>query len=626
MPYIKVIDGAMREFSTTGTDLGLVNSIGFNAYSYLERRAWSAGLGTTGADNPDYTVDFPWLSSQGFKYLQVMVAPFSAAGAAGWNAIVGVPTFNADNTVASLNINAAYWAVMDAFFDSARSYNIGIIACPYWSASTVPTITNIAETNADLANYNSKSNNYMRAFAAAFATRYTTHTGIAAWMAGQELTVGVPTLSITEMSMVLKSVATAIRTNDSLGRMISSGNAAVAHFEPRRITLQRHLQYAVPTLNPDPIDCICENPFITNEYVSSGRASNAQNPMNFTSQSLGYLKEMQKTAQALGKPYLVGSFGVSIAQESALTDTVAQANLTTFLNNMSATGVQLACYWVWNAKPTFDGTWNLLTGSGTDNGRIPVYSALKTSLDMRTSKKSISAPMLNLRRGRRVAPFDKALNFGANNVNTNGITIPHIAAYAAPDMTFGYSIRNRGKAARDGQVFITKQGSNAGWNLSELNGIQYMQLWNGTTFTLNSAGANQLPVPSADDFTSIIWTVKQNAGISVFQDAWLMQQTGVMSSAWAPGASPLVVGRTTSNNVVPFSSDICGMFMLDHAMTPKEAYDYWADNKLVAPVGKWDLNGDLLDSSGNGNHAMVAVNQTAPSFINISQLSRLARQ
>lgn len=615
MPYIKVINGVMREFSAAGVDQGRVNSLGFNAYSYLERRAWSTGLGTTGADNPDYTVDFPWLASQGFKYLQVMVAPFSAGSALGWNTIVGASTFNADNTVNTLTINAAYWTVMDAFFDSARTNGIGIIACPFWNIAAIPALTNIGETIADLANYNSKSCNYMRAFAAAFAARYAAHAGVASWMVGQEIPVAAPTLSLTDMTMILKMVAKAMRNNDPLGRMISSGNTGVAHFEPRRITMQRHLQVEMAQINPDPIDCICENLFISNEYVSTGRATNAQNPQDFVSQSAGYLRAAVQQAKALGKAYLVGSFGISIAQEAALSDTTAQANLTAFLNNLQSTGVQLANYWVWNAKPTFDGTWNLLTGSGTDNGRGPVYTALKTALDARAGQRPISAPMLNLRRGRRVVPFAKALNFGANNVNTNGITIAHIAAYAAPDMTFGYNIRNRGKAARDGQVFVEKHASNAGWNLSELSGIPYLQVWNGTTFTLNSAGANQAPVPDGDDFTSIIWTIKQNAGITQYQDAWLMQQTGAMASAWAPGSASLVVGRTTSNNATPFNSDICGMFILDHAMTPKEVFDYWADNKLVAPVGKWDLNGDLLDSSGNGNHATVAGNQTAGIFL-----------
>lgn len=624
MPYIKVVNGVMREYSAAGVDVGPVNSIGLNAYSYLERRNWSAGLGTTGADNPDYTVDFPWLAGQGFKYLQVMVAPFSATGGTGWNTIVGAPTFNSDNSVANLNINAGYWSVMDAFFDSAKSYNIGIIACPYWNAAAIPSITNVGETNADLANYNSKSNNYMRAFAAAFAARYAAHTGIAAWMVGQELTTAVPSLSLADMSMILKSVAIAIRSNDPLGRMISSGNAAISHFEPRRITLQRHMQYVTQLLNPDPIDCICENPFITNEYVSSGRASNAQNPQDFVSQSLGYLKAMQQASQALRKPYYVGSFGVSIAQETALSDTTAQANLTAFLNNLSATGVQLACHWVWNAKPTFDGTWNLITGSGTDNGRGPVYTALKAALDARAGQTPIALPALRLRKGRMTVPFDKALSFATNNVNTNGITIAHISSYASQDMSFGYWIRTKGLAARDSQVFVTKQGSNAGWNLSELTGWPYMQIWNGTTFTLNSAGSAN-PTPDPNGFTRVMWTLKQNGSISLYLDGQLMLQTSVMGSSWAPGNSSLVVGRTTANNATMFNSEMCGIVLCDRALTAQEVFDDWAYNKLASPVGKWDLNGDLLDSSGNANHATVAGNQTAGAFVSTRMLARTLR-
>jgi hypothetical protein len=612
MPYIKVISGAMREFSTAGVDQGRVNSIGLNAYSYLERRAWSTGLGSTGADNPDYTVDFPWLAGQGFKYLQVMVAPFSNTGGNAWSGVVGTPTFNADNTVNNLNINANYWTVLDTFLNSAQSYNIGIIACPFWNAAAIPAL--VGETNNDLANYNSKSCNYMRSFAATLVARYATHTGVAAWMAGQELQVQVPSLAFTEMITILRMVAKVIRANDPLGRMISSGNQAINHFAPRRTTLQRHLQYTLPALNPDPIDCVCEDLFISNEYISSGLATNAQNPQDFVSQSLGYLRQVQQRCKELGKAYYVGSFGLSIANENGLSDTTTQANLTVFLNNLQTTGVQLACHWVWNAKPTFDGTWNLITGSGTDNGRLPVYTALKAALDARAGQKPIPAPALNLRRGRMVVPFSQALNFGANNVNTNGITIPHIATYATQDMSFGYWIRTRGKAARDGTVFVTKQGSNAGWNLTELTGWPYMQIWNGTTFTLNSAGSAN-PVPDPDGFSLWVWTLKQNGSISLYIDGFLMLQTSNMSSSWAPGSASLVVGRTTSNNSVPFNSDMCGMFLSDHLMTPKEVFDYWADNKLVSPLGRWDLNGDLLDSSGNGNNATVGANQTAGIYL-----------
>jgi hypothetical protein len=621
MPYIKVVKGAMREFSTGGIDLGLVNSIGLNSYCYLERRQWSTGLGTTGADNPDYTVDFPWLSSQGFKYLQVMVAPFSAAGSFGWNTIVGSPTFNSDNTVASLNINASYWTVMDAFLDTAKENNVGVIACPFWNAAVVPIITNVNETNADLANYNSRSSNYMRAFAAAFVTRYATHTGIAAWMAGQELGVAVPNLSLSDISMILKMIAKAIRDNDTLRRMISSGNQGTSHYAPRRITLQRHLQYVLPLLNPDPIDCICENLFLGNEYVSSGQASTSQNPRDFVSQSLGYLKMVQQAARSLGKPYFVGSFGLSIQDESALADAVGQANLTNFLSNLASTGVQLACHWVWNAKPTFDGTWNLLTGSGTDNGRGPVYNALKASIDSRAGSAPLALPYLNLRKYKMSPPIPQALGFTSN---TDGITIPHIAAYASQDFSFGYWMRMKGRAALDGQVFATKHSGATGWNISELSVNPYMQIWNGSTFTLNNAGSPN-PTPSSEGFTLVVWTLKQNGAITLYLDGQMVQQTGNMSSAYSPGNAALVIGRTTSNNATPFNADMCGVFLCDRALAPAEVFDYWSRNKLDSPVGRWDLSGDLLDSSGNGNNAVIGGNQTTPAFISTRAQSRKLR-
>ena len=171
MPYIKVINGVMQEFNSSGVNTGPVASIGLNSYSYLERKQWAAtGAGTTDATNPDYTTDFPYLAGQGIKYIQVMMAPFNGTGTLSWNTVVGTPTFNADNTVANLNINAAYWSAVTALLDNALANGIGIIACFLWNIQAIPAL--VGETNEELKLGTSKTRNYIRAFAAAFAAQY----------------------------------------------------------------------------------------------------------------------------------------------------------------------------------------------------------------------------------------------------------------------------------------------------------------------------------------------------------------------------------------------------------------------------------------------------------------------
>lgn len=81
MPYIKVINGAMQEFNPAGVNTGKVSGIGLNSHAYLERRTWSPdATAATNDGNPDYPADLPYLAANGFKYIQVMVAPFNAVG------------------------------------------------------------------------------------------------------------------------------------------------------------------------------------------------------------------------------------------------------------------------------------------------------------------------------------------------------------------------------------------------------------------------------------------------------------------------------------------------------------------------------------------------------------------
>lgn len=84
MPYIKVINGVMQEFNAAGVNTGKVSGIGLNAHAYLEHRQWSVTAPLApDLKTPDYSTDLPYLAVNGFKYLQVMVAPFNGRVAKG---------------------------------------------------------------------------------------------------------------------------------------------------------------------------------------------------------------------------------------------------------------------------------------------------------------------------------------------------------------------------------------------------------------------------------------------------------------------------------------------------------------------------------------------------------------
>ena len=327
MPYIRVIDGVMQEFDETGMNVGPVATIALNSYSYLERRNWNKTTkGGTGPNNPDYTDDLPFLHAQGYKYVQVMMAPFSGVIKEGayfnWAAVVGEPKFNSDNSVSAPGFLDSYWDAVKALLDCAVANKIGVIACPFWRVNAICEM--VGESFTALTDVNSKTRNYMRVFAAAFVAKFGRHAGVAAWMANQEiLNVAidkVPVLNYDTASAILKETATIMRANDPLGRMISSGNAAIVHRYPKTESLDWYTSVVIPKMNPDPIDCICENLFFGNEYVSSALAANANTPAGFVTSSLAYLKCMQAVAVALNKPYFVGSFGVSTVQEKEYND------------------------------------------------------------------------------------------------------------------------------------------------------------------------------------------------------------------------------------------------------------------------------------------------------------------
>lgn len=618
MPYIRVMDGVMQEFDKNGVNLGKVRSLGVNSYSYLERRNWSTGKGTTGPSNPDYTDDLPYLVSQGLIYNQVMMAPFSGAGSAtSWNQIVGTPTFKPDNTVDTLGIKPSYWTLVTEFLDFARDAGAGIVACPIWNIPAIPAL--VGETLEDLKVKNSKSRNYMIAFVAAFSNRYSTHTGISAWMAGQEIG-NVVALNYNDIHDILKEAATAIRQNDSLGRMISSGNAAFPHFSPRANTMEWYTHTLIPLINPDPIDCICENIFLQTEYVSSGEPAGSTRPADFTSMSLGYFQAMQRVCYDLKKPYYVASFGLAKEQENILGETVNQNSFRAMNKNMADTGVQLSCFWAWNGGAPMDAIGMNLLNNGE---RVPVLEALKDGV--KYLRNPIKFPLIDsLVPG---APFKTALDFSVNNLTTNGITIPHIAAYESQDVTISFWIKYTGSSGRDFQSLINNSLNSRGWAISELSGFTFTQIWGTMGISINSAGSNNF-INNLNKWTQVVITIKQLGGIDIYCNGFLMQQGGPMSESnpYAPNlVGPVVIGRAPNQTTIP-SFQMQDFILYDRILSPTEIFDYYGKGIVTNPIGRWKLNGDLLDSSTNNNTAITGVNgQTSPEFVSLKLPSRSPR-
>lgn len=599
MPYIKVINGVMQEFNAAGVNTGKVSGIGLNSHAYLERRTWSPdATAATNDGNPDYPADLPYLAANGVKYIQVMVAPFNGRVANGtghqvWDYVVGMPEFASDNTVVTLNINETYWAAVQALLDCALANGIGIIACPFWNPAAVPELvgegTNVV---AELSNAQSKTRNYMRAFARAFALRYASHAGIAGWMAAQELQI-IKNLGVNTVNAVIQETAQTLRDNDALGRMISSGNVGIAHTSPRQGSLQQYITETLPLMNPDPVDCICENLFLGNEYVSSALDDNTDLPADFVSSSLAYLQVMQRAAKALGKPYYIGSFGLSKKQELALQDTERQDNLHALLSAIRRTGVQLACYWAWNAGTTMEkGGLNLVEAETPlkTNYRTPVWNALRGEDAIRPAPPT---PCFSVK---------KTLQFQPGLL----LTVPSSVRYESADFSLSYCIRQQAFSTMVGRggAFVARQANLKGWTLltQDIQTFLFLRNSAGAGFNNNGHGVN---VDSANRWFRCTYTVKHDGSISLYVDDFLMSQGSKMVTPFVQAiGAPLVIGRTVDalEQGAP-AWQLSDVILYDRVLTPKEVYDYGQYGIVHRPVGRWKLDGSLEDSSGFGNHA-----------------------
>ncbi|WP_175022902.1 LamG-like jellyroll fold domain-containing protein [Rugamonas rivuli] len=620
MPYIKVENGVMQEYNNDGLNTGPVASIGLNAYSYLERRGWSAtGKGVTGPSNPDYLEDFPYLQSKGIKYLQVMAAPFSASGSyLSWSVVVGQPSFNG-NAVSDLKINDSYWAAVQNLLDAAKAHNIGIIACPFWNILAIPEL--VGEDKSALLQSDSKSRNYLRAFAAAFVARYKNHVGIAAWMAGQEITLNTG-LDYNTAPAVLKDIAETMRAQDTLQRMISSGNAALPHYSPRKYTIDEHVEI-VRAMNPSPIDTICENLFLNSEYFSSGEApvsgQSGALRADLTSCSLPYLKVMQKLASDLGKPYYVGSFGLNKDEEAALQDTTTQHNLSILLQNFYRTGVQLACHWVWNSGEVKDlKPWNVLVTDAGNNIRPEVFAAITAVLDRS-----------------RTAPPDALINRKLNSIfsersatftNTPSqwccFTIaPKAALCSSTNFSISYTVNQSVKSLETAGPFIRRvtgavNADARGWVIYK-NGLAdanaFMQLFDGKTVGIDAGHKGRTDV--ADTWTRITFTVEANSRIALYVNDFLMGYTQP-GAPWSNvgGLEAIQIGRTSlTSNADVVSWKVSDIILYDRVLTPQEVFDYGISGQVVNAAGRWRLNGDFKDAI-NANDGTFAPDRNLISF------------
>jgi hypothetical protein len=643
MPYIRVIDGVMQEFDSNDHMVGPVQSIGLNAYAYLDKISWTK----TGTPSVGWTYqqDFPNLRAKGISYIQVMLAPFAGGNAAaGWPTVVGMPDFNDDNSVADLHINFAYWDIVGGLLDMAMQQRLGVIACVFWNMKAIATMVGEMDPvdpgrlGVQVVDPNSKTRQYMRAFATAFATHFGEHRGIAGWMAQQELgnwlapeeADGQFTYAV--IGDIVRETAVAIRAGDRLGRMISSGNNGPLHATMLPFTADDWIRDILPLTNPDPVDTISENLFLGTPFVSSARPYEETDPgirRDFTTSSLAYLQLMQAAAARLGKPYYVASFGLNGEDEAEHEDSGDQIQLKAFLDNLALTGTQLACLWQWNGRESAQNPaepkqfWNVFVASGAPAVRAPVFGAIATKLDERPQH--LQYPRLNWNSwAPRRPPFDTVLDLGHMGRKpgaTNGRNGLAIAALGSNTGAFSASfwLYQTAFPDEDFAPFISYQENSGstlirGWAVTQSSNRLFLTIGTGSAsanFGVNLAG----PLNVLNRWVHCTFTVQNGRTVAFYADHFLVFQSTSACTFENNTTQPLLIGRRPGSSAGTPQFQLSDLIIYDRALTPREIFEYGAYGKVVGtPLGRWCLDGDLSDAIGARGDLAPTGDQSLPGF------------
>lgn len=618
MPHIKVVDGVMYEFEGVN-QRGPIAELGLNAYNYLERRYWSAtsANGTDPVEDPDYTIDFPFLAEKGFRFLTVMAAPF---GETDWKNVVG----QANPDAPDLGIKSTYFPIVRAMLDAAATAGIGIILCPCWNFTAIP--GQVSETNTSMLVASSKTRRYLKGFVGRMVAEFHDHPGVAAWMIAQESfnidAFQPPLARYEDLGAMLQELAQAARDNDSLDRMIHACNNGMLPADTDRKLLDYYVEHVLPAINPAPIDCISETLFFVNEYVSSASyyrvtpsSPQLPNPFrmpDYVSQSLGYLRVLQARAKQLGKPYYVASFGVSTQQETDLGDH-SQKDLLTFIDYMARTGVQLASHWVWNSGDIVP-EWKILVTSQAPSTyvRPEVFNALRAGQILMQTW-----PELPITRRGATPAFSTYAKFTVSA--TQGTMFRASGAgIGAADFSLSYTIRNIHTTALQYVAFFqTHVNDTAGWTVA-YNAGSYLQLWKmpGNSPYKSLAGT-QAPIDVEGEWTRITWTVRHDGVISLYVNDFLWAcGHDAISPSFAGGPSVLSIGRSAQPTAPGQTAewDLSDVVLYDRELTPKEVFEYGQYGVVRDPVGRWKLDGNMLDSSGNGYNGQQVQSINPPVF------------
>lgn len=571
-----------------------VREIGVCAYQQL--------IDYLAGSNQNFLTQLPLIAQAGFRFVRVVGGPIYPNG---WSSTYGTD-------------KAAYFSKIRKFLDVAAANRLGIILSVFWRHATQ---ADIVSENISTA-YGSPSS-LMRArcrtIAAEYAQEFSGHPALAAWEVGNEHSLfaansatptasapnGTPAsysspadlLSLENMRAFYVEFAQTIQSIDKSGRLILTGNGGPGGVIEKNLS---NYQTLIPLDNPDPINTISYHRYSRNSFGARDYGA-----------LFDELCAIKSQAQALGKPLILGEFGME--EQETYGGYGGEATFRTACDAIYRSGVQLALAWNWNLNNTsaaknFDfHPGNTTTGMDEHVRTLKEYNdRMRAEGAVASLEQQPTAPVI--RGGQNIyvpaAAATPVLLTAADNaaLKPTAFTVSLWVKLTRGDLT------NR--------RIVRKYGTNAGWYVgidasSPLRTVfMQVQYADGTTQSLGGQALG-INVDEWRHYTFVFnaTTGQATSGLTIFENGiWV--KTLAVSKTWNPSTDPLYV-LADAGPASPAYAGIRDLRLMNRPLTDKEVrdlylYDIEPNGVYTTTGGKWTFNGAITDSSGNGNNLSVS--------------------
>lgn len=287
--------------------------IGFNYYSLV----YEALLGI--ANNAANRVtQLAYIKSTGANMIRIALPCFSAAEYLSRVHSTGsMPATMSDD-----NLRPTYISALDAAFDQVAALGMKLHISDFWGQSVLPTA--LGETVAT--GYSSTSTLtavYMKSASEWLVRRYGKHPAFGVYSIGNEWVTdaaGVTAPTPTQLGAIFSMISDAVHAVNQSTPVTADISGAGSNVLKTRLTPEQHaVDLAILFAK---LDAVCMHLYNENfNYVGRIVADNASFP-NTNATTLGYegaasiVEAYASIAEAMDKPFILGEFGVSTANES----------------------------------------------------------------------------------------------------------------------------------------------------------------------------------------------------------------------------------------------------------------------------------------------------------------------